>query len=171
MHVVSVARSLRMPFGKFLQWGEGSALHTKAEFLAEGTAMANRTKRMATRKIKSKGGKARNKSLRKNAPKRAAPKKAKKVATKRLATKARRGGVTTRTRARKQKQNLKPAAVETTVIDVIEEPVPGVVTITEFEDVRIRVPDSDEETEDLGLQLAFDSDLLRDAVLSNLQND
>ena len=112
--------------------------------------MANRTKRATTRKTKSKGGKARSKSLHKNARKRAAPKKAKKVATKRLATKARRGGVTTRTRARKQKQSLGPAAgtVETTVIDVIEEPVPGVVTITEFEDVRIRVPDSDEETED-----------------------
>ena len=103
-----------------------------------------------TRKIKSKGGKARKKSLRKNAPKHAAPKKAKKVATKRLTTKARRGGVSKRTRARKQKQNLRPAVgtVETAIIDVIEEPVPGVVTITEFEDVRIPVPDSDEETED-----------------------
>ena len=59
---------------------------------------------------------------------------------------ARRGGVTARTRARKQR----PAAstVETTVVDVIEEPVPGVVTITEFEEVRIPMPDSDEETKD-----------------------
>src|SRR5271169_1009344 len=81
-----------------------------AEFLAEEKAMANRTKRATTRKTKSKGGKARSKSLHKNARKRAAPKKAKKVATKRLATKARRGGVTTRTRARKQKQSLGPAA-------------------------------------------------------------
>ena len=101
-----------------------------------------------TRKIKSKGGKARKKSLRKNAPKHAAPKKAKKVATKRLTTKAHRGGVSKRTRARKQKQRPAVGTVETAVIDVIEEPVPGVVTVTEFEDVRIPVPDSDEETED-----------------------
>ena len=59
---------------------------------------------------------------------------------------ARRGGVTARTRARKQR----PAAgtVETMVVDVIEEPVPGVVTITEFEEVRIPMLDSDEETKD-----------------------
>jgi hypothetical protein len=34
------------------------------------------------------------------------------------------------------------------VIDVIEKPVPGVVTITEFEEVRIPMPSSDEETKD-----------------------
>jgi len=34
------------------------------------------------------------------------------------------------------------------VIDVIEEPVPGVVAITEFEEVRIPMPSSDEETKD-----------------------
>jgi hypothetical protein len=101
-------------------------------------AMAKRTKRTATRKIKSKRGKARKKVLHKNAPKRAAPKK------------ARRGGATTRTRARKQKQSLGPTAgtVETAIIDVIEEPVPGVVTITEFTQVSIAEPDSDEENED-----------------------
>ena len=51
-----------------------------------------------------------------------------------------------RTRARKRR----PAAgtVETMVIDVIEEPVPGVVAITEFEEVRIPMPSSDEETKD-----------------------
>ncbi len=114
--------------------------------------MANRTKRVATRKMKSRGSKARTKVLRKKAAKRAAPKKAKKAAKKtaeRPATKARRGGVT-RTRARKQKQSLRPAAgtVETAIIDVIEEPVPGVVTVTEFEATSLAVPNSDDEDED-----------------------
>ncbi len=114
--------------------------------------MANRTKRVATRKVKSRGGKARTKVLRKKAVNRAAPKKAKKAAgktTKRPATKARRGGVT-QTRARKRKQSLRPAAgvVETAIIDVIEEPVPGVVTVTEFEATSVAVPDSDDENGD-----------------------
>ena len=35
--------------------------------------------------------------------------------------------------------------IETTVIDVIEEPAPGVLVVTEFEAVRVNLPDSDEE--------------------------
>src|SRR5260370_32639240 len=127
-------------------------LDVQAESLARGAAMASRTKRIATRKIKSKGRKSRNKSLRKGAVKRTAPKKAKKVAkktTKKLARKARRGGVTRQTRARKPKQSLRPAAgpVETAVIEVIEKPVPGVATVTEFEAVSIAERDSNEENE------------------------
>ena len=116
--------------------------------------MAKRTKRVAARKMKSRGGKARTKVLRKKAVKRAAPKKAKKAAkktAKRPAPKARRGSVTMRQEgARKQKKSLQPAAgvVEGAIIDVIEERVPGVVSVTEFEAVSVAVPDSDDEDGD-----------------------
>jgi hypothetical protein len=38
--------------------------------------------------------------------------------------------------------------VEATIVDVVEETVPGVVVVTEFEAVRVAVPDSDEEDKD-----------------------
>jgi hypothetical protein len=43
---------------------------------------------------------------------------------------------------------LRPA-VETVVVDVIEEPAPGVITVTEFEETEIRrgIPDRDEPEE------------------------
>lgn len=114
--------------------------------------MAKRTKRGTARKMKAKGGKARSKVRRKKAPKRAAPRKVKTVAkktAKKMAVKARRRGVSTRTPASRRKQSQGPAegAVETAIIDVIEEPVPGVMTVTEFEAVSVAVPD-DEEDED-----------------------
>jgi len=40
------------------------------------------------------------------------------------------------------------AAVETTTIDVIEEPLPGVLTVTEVEAQTVALRDSDEENED-----------------------
>jgi hypothetical protein len=48
-------------------------------------------------------------------------------------------------RARKKKQaTAQGPQVETEIIDVVEEPVPGLVTITEFESQRLIVPESDE---------------------------
>jgi len=38
--------------------------------------------------------------------------------------------------------------VEATIVDVVEEPVPGVVVVSEFEAVRVAVPDSGEEDKD-----------------------
>jgi hypothetical protein len=40
---------------------------------------------------------------------------------------------------RKKEQRMKPPgpAVETVIVDVIEEPVPGVITVTEFEETQI----------------------------------
>jgi hypothetical protein len=103
--------------------------------------MANRTKRPTGRKMKSKGGKARTRMLRK--PKRAAPMKARKTAKKtagRVVTKARRSK---RTPARQRIQVPElTAAVETTIVDVIEEPLPGVVTVTEFGAESVVLPDS-----------------------------
>ena len=114
--------------------------------------MAKRTKRVAARKMKSRGGKARGKALRKKATKRAAPKKRQTVTKKarKVTAKARRRRVASRTRARPKKQILKPAAgaVETTIVDVIEEPVPGIVTVTEFQAERIVLPNFDETNED-----------------------
>ena len=108
--------------------------------------MAKRTKRT----VRSKGVRARKKATRKTAAKRTTPKRkvAKKIAKK--VSKKRGGAKTTRTRARKEKQFLRPeaATAETTIVDIVEEPVPGVITVTEFESTRIDVPESDEEDGD-----------------------
>jgi hypothetical protein len=110
--------------------------------------MAKRTKRPAGRKMKPKGGKARTRILRK--PKRAVPRKARKTAKKtgkRVVTKAR-GSKRTTARQRKQAPKLTAGAVETTIVDMIEEPLPGIVTVTEFEAERVALPDADEANED-----------------------
>jgi hypothetical protein len=54
--------------------------------------------------------------------------------------------------ARKKEQRMKPPspAVETVVVDVVEEPVPGVITVTEFEETRVTRPGSDETEDDDG---------------------
>jgi hypothetical protein len=41
-------------------------------------------------------------------------------------------------------------AVETVVVDVVEEPAPGVITVTEFEETQVRRPGSDETEDDDG---------------------
>jgi hypothetical protein len=67
--------------------------------------------------------------------------------TKTLPNKVARGSATRKARARKQKQLLTPAPqVETDILDIVEEPVPGILTITEIETVRVTVPDSAEGT-------------------------
>ena len=54
-----------------------------------------------------------------------------------------------RKRARPVKPPSSPA-VETVVVDVIEEPVPGVITVTEFEEIELREPRSPKEAEENG---------------------
>ena len=105
--------------------------------------MAKAKKRVATRKKSSKRGKASAKPARKKAAKRATPKKAKskvrragKSATKPAAKKKR----PPKTAARKAPRQVAEVPVETTIIDVIEEPVPGVVVVTEYESVRTVTP-------------------------------
>ena len=72
----------------------------------------------------------------------------------RKVSKSARGKATKRTVAgakkamRKKEQRMKPPgpAVETVVVDVIEEPAPGVITVTEFEETHISAePDEREE--------------------------
>ena len=105
--------------------------------------MAKAKKRVATRKKSSTRGKASAKPARKKAAKRTTPKKAK--------SKVRRAGRSAPKPTTKKKQPSKIAArkaprqltgepVEATIIDVIEEPIPGVVVVTEYESVRTATP-------------------------------
>ena len=72
-----------------------------------------------------------------------------KTTSKKLTTKACRGRVSAKMASRKRKRRSAPAMpVEATIVDVVEEPVPGVVVVSEFEAVRVTVPDSDEEDKD-----------------------
>jgi hypothetical protein len=107
--------------------------------------MAQRKKRVTPRKRKSTGrGRARksSRSVRSKAAKRTATKlrpkkgvaKAKSPSAKKLARK----------KAKPMKQPITPVA-ETTIVDVVEEPAPGVITITEFEETDIREPGPGEE--------------------------
>jgi hypothetical protein len=84
--------------------------------------MAKARKRRATRKKASKRGKASTKPARKKASKRATRKKR---AAKTAAKMAPRKGV---------------PVIEDTIIDVVDEPVPGVVRVTEYETIRTTTP-------------------------------
>ncbi len=104
--------------------------------------MAKAKKRVATRKKSSKRGKARAKPARKKAAKRKTSKQAK--------AKVRRAGSGAPKPAVKKKRPPKTAArksprkaprqvvvpVEDTIIDVIDEPAPGVIRVTEYESIR-----------------------------------
>ena len=108
--------------------------------------MAKAKKRVATRKKSSKRGKASVKPARKKAAKRMTPKKAK--------SKVRRAGSGAPKPMAKKKLPPKTAArkaprkaprqvvvpVEDTIIDVIEEPVPGAIVVTEYESIRTATP-------------------------------
>jgi hypothetical protein len=83
--------------------------------------MAKAKKRVAARKKASKRARASAKPARKKAAKRAAPKKRPpKTAAKMAPRKAPRRGV---------------PVIEDTIIDVIDEPVPGVIRVTEYETI------------------------------------
>jgi hypothetical protein len=88
--------------------------------------MAKAKKRIATRKKASKRGKASAKPARTKAAKRATPKKRPpKTVAKMAPRKAPRQGV---------------PVIEDTIIDVIDEPVPGVLRVTEYETIRTTTP-------------------------------
>jgi hypothetical protein len=107
--------------------------------------MAQRKKRVTARKRKSTvRGRARksSSSVRSKATKRTATKlRAKKDVAKAKRAKAMKA-------SRKKLRPLKPPTapvVETTIVDVVEEPAPGVITITEFEETDVREPGPGEE--------------------------
>jgi len=101
--------------------------------------MSARKKRVA-QKVKTKDNKKRT-GTRQAAGKRTAPKKIKNIAKK--LTKKSRPRAKEPMHARKTKK-LKPV-VENTIIDVIDEPVPGVLRVTEIEEVSVVVPGGEEE--------------------------
>ena len=104
-------------------------------------------KRVATRKKSSKRGKASAKPARKKAAKRTTPKQAKsKVrravggAAKPMAKKQRPSKMAARKAPRKAPRQVVEVPVEDTIIDVIEEPAPGVVVVTEYETIQTATP-------------------------------
>ena len=100
--------------------------------------MAKAKKRVATRKKSSKRGKASAKSGRKRAAKRAMPKEAKSKVGRagseapKPAVKKKRPKTAARKAPRKTPRQL-IVPVEDTIINMMEEPVPGVVVVTESE--------------------------------------
>ena len=105
--------------------------------------MAKAKKRVATRKKSSKRGKASARPARKKAAKRTKPKQAKskvRGAAKPMAKKQRPSKVAARKAPTKPPRQVVGVPVEDTIIDVIEEPVPGVVVVTEYESVRTATP-------------------------------
>jgi hypothetical protein len=88
--------------------------------------MPKAKKRIATRKKASKRGKASAKPSRKKAAKRATPKKRPRKTTAKIAP--------------RKAPRRKVPVVEDTIIDVIDEPVPGVVRVTEYETIRTTTP-------------------------------
>ena len=88
--------------------------------------MAKAKKRLAKRKKASKRGKASAKPARKKASKRTTPRKRPpKTRAKMAPRKAPRRGV---------------PLIEDTIVDVVDEPVPGVVRVTEYETIRTTTP-------------------------------
>jgi len=119
-----------------------SRRHTSQE-----TAMAKAKKRIVARKKSSKRGKASAKPARRKAAKRTTPKKAKskvrraiRGAAKPMAKKQRPSKMAARKASRKPVRQVVEVPVEDTIIDVIEEPVPGVVVVTEYETIRTVAP-------------------------------
>ena len=88
--------------------------------------MVKAKKRLATRKKVAKRGKPRAKPSRKKVAKRATPNK--------------RSRKTVAKTAPRKPPRQKAAVVEDTIIDVIDEPVPGVVRVTEYETITTTTP-------------------------------
>jgi hypothetical protein len=107
--------------------------------------MAKPKKRIPTRKKSSKRGKASAKPSRKKVAKRSPLKKSKSKAQRarsapKPAAKKKRQLKTARRKTPNKTPQVMEAPVETTIIDVIEEPAPGVVVVTEYELVRTETP-------------------------------
>ena len=108
--------------------------------------MAKAKKRVATRKKSSKRGKASAKPTRKAAAKRTTPKAAKSKVrpagsgAPKPAVKKKRPPKTAARKAPRKTPRQVVVPVEDTIIDVIEEPVPGVVVVTEYESIRTAAP-------------------------------
>ena len=103
--------------------------------------MAKRTKRAAARKVKAR----RKLPKRAKTAKRQAAKRLVKAKLKRQVTKAKpKRSVAKKSASRPTMTPTQPSTLqtETTIVDVIEEPVPGVVVVTEFEETHTRRPET-----------------------------
>jgi hypothetical protein len=106
--------------------------------------MAKQKRRAGATRSKGKSKTVAKKQARADASKMA--KRSSKKATKTLSRKVTRG-TATRKRSPKQKQLSAPnPLVETEILEIVEEPVSGIVTVTEIESVHVTMPDSAEET-------------------------
>ena len=65
---------------------------------------------------------------------------ANKKSAKKPTRRARRSAISKRIQARQQKRSATPV-IEETIIDVVDEPLPGVVRLTEIEEMEVSVPD------------------------------
>jgi hypothetical protein len=102
--------------------------------------MVKAKKRVGTRKKSSKRGKASAKPVRKKAAKRAKKAKSKvRHAAKGVVKSAAKKKRPRKAAARPAPRQVRPV-VEDTIIDVIDEPVPGVVRVTEYETIRTIPP-------------------------------
>src|SRR5215470_11937477 len=99
--------------------------------------MAKRKKRAKVRPKKRAKPRRRRAAVRGKA--RTVSKSARGKASKPAVARAKPKRVATKKAMRKKEQRMKPPspAVETVVVDVIEEPLPGVKTVTEFEETQI----------------------------------
>ncbi len=98
---------------------------------------------MAKRKTKAKARRTKR-ATRKSA----ARKRTRKVSLSTKGKRAKRIRSRTKRKGAQRTQTIKPStapSVETVVVDVIEEPVPGVITVTEFEETDIRDANREEE--------------------------
>jgi hypothetical protein len=99
-----------------------------------------------TRKTNTKRNQMRTKPRNKKALAGAAFRKKKAAAKKRTIKRTARKRASKRTQVRQPSQDAAPV-VQDTIIDIVDEPLPGVVRITEIEEVSAALPES-EENED-----------------------
>jgi hypothetical protein len=105
-------------------------------FFTWGKSMASRKKRMAA---KSKRSKMRSKPHKKTVARAASPKK--KGATKKRPIK--RGARQSVSPRPKSKPRRRAPVVKDTIVDIVDEPMPGVVRVTEIEEVSVASPEED----------------------------
>jgi sRNA-binding protein len=105
-----------------------------------GKVMASKKKHIATKVKRSKA----NSKPRKKAVSGAASRKKKAATKKPNIKKVARKRVPQRPKAR-QRSERPESVVQDTIVDIVDEPLPGVVRVTEIEEVSVATPDEDDE--------------------------
>lgn len=102
-----------------------------------GTAMAKAKKRLATRKKSSKRAKVSVKKLARPMRRKKAKSKVRQTSKRAVKSVAKKKGPS---KLAAKMASRKAPIVEDTIIDVMDEPVPGVVRVTEYETIRTVIP-------------------------------